>query len=245
MNRFKAGTMAFCLALVFLSFPAIGNADEGNKKTIETFSRPVEIPGVGTQVLPAGTYVFRLLGSSSSRNIVQIVSEREDYVYATILAIPNCRLQSTGQTIVTFGERVVGQLETIRAWFYPGVNCGQEFVYPKTRAVDLAKLANRPVLAMPAELANLIATPVIPFDELPVLVLKTAPVEAVKPTGGVIAMNEVIELPLLARSAAPDFTELALTKSLPRTASPLPLLGLIGLLSLAVGFALSVIWKRA
>jgi hypothetical protein len=243
MNRYKAGAIAFCAALVFLSFAAIGSAGEGKRQTIETFSRPVEVPGVGTQVLPAGTYVFRLLGSSSNRNIVQIVSEREDHVYATILAIPNCRLQSTGETIVTFGERVSGQLETIRAWFYPGVDCGQEFVYPRTRAVDLAKLANRPVLAMPAELANLIATPVMPFDESQVLVMQTAPVEAVKPTGGAAAMDEVIELPPLARLAAPDFSELVLTKSLPRTASLMPLLGLIGLLLLAVGFALSVIWK--
>jgi hypothetical protein len=245
MNRYKAGAIAFCAALVFLSFAAIGSAGEGKRQTIETFSRPVEVPGVGTQVLPAGTYVFRLLGSSSNRNIVQIVSEREDHVYATILAIPNCRLQSTGETIVTFGERVSGQLETIRAWFYPGVDCGQEFVYPRTRAVDLAKLANRPVLAMPAELANLIATPVISFDELPALVLKTAPVEAVNPAGNVIAMNEVIKLPPLARSAATDFTDLAIIESLPRTASLLPLLGLIGLLLLAVGFVLSMIWKRA
>jgi hypothetical protein len=245
MNRYKAGAIAFCAALMFLPFPAIGNAGEGNKKTIETFSRPVEIPGVGTQVLPAGTYVFRLLGSSSNRNIVQIVSEREDHVYATMLAIPNCRLQLSGKTIVTFGERVVGQLETIRAWFYPGFDCGQEFVYPKTRAVDLAKLANRHVLAMPGELANLIGTPVISLDELPVLVLQTAPVEAVSPTGVVIPMNEVIELPLFARSATPEFPDLAVTKSLPRTASLLPLLGLLGLLLLAVGFALSLIWKRA
>ena len=76
MNRFKVGAMIFCLALVALAFPPGAKADEWNKKTTVTFSAPVEIPGVGAQVLPAGTYVFKLLDSQSDRHIVQIFNER-------------------------------------------------------------------------------------------------------------------------------------------------------------------------
>ena len=120
MNRFKVGAMIFCLALVSLAFPPRTNADEWNKKTTVSFNAPVEIPGVGAQVLPAGTYVFKLLDSQSDRHIVQIFNVRGDHVYATILAIPNYRLKSTNKTVMTFRERAAGEPEAIRAWFYPG-----------------------------------------------------------------------------------------------------------------------------
>jgi len=76
MNRFKVGAMIFGLALVILAFPPGIMADQWNKKTTVTFNVPVEIPGVGAQVLPAGTYVFKLLDSLSDRHIVQIFRVR-------------------------------------------------------------------------------------------------------------------------------------------------------------------------
>jgi hypothetical protein len=126
---------------------------------------------------------------------------------------------------MTFGERAAGQPEAIRAWFYPGRLWGEEFVYPKYRAVELAKVTNQPILFTPIELAT-----------APVEALKTAPVEAVEPTGEVVPMAKVVE---------PPPVDVAAAQSLPQTASPLPLVGLIGLLSLGGGFALSAISKRA
>lgn len=133
---------------------------------------------------------------------------------------------------MTFGERAAGQPEAIRAWFYPGRQWGEEFVYPKYRAVELAKLTNQPVLATPIELAT-----------APIETLKTAPVEAVKPTGEVVPMAAVVELPPEVAAAKP--VKVAAAQRLPQTASLLPLVGLIGLLSLGAGFALSAISKRA
>ena len=233
MNRFKVGAMILCLALVALALPAGVKADEWNKKTIVTFSAPVEIPGVGAQVLPAGTYVFKLLDSQSNRNIVQIFNERQDHVFSTILAIPNYRLQATDKTVMTFRERAAGQPEAIRAWFYPGNRWGQEFVYPKKRAIELAKLTNQPVLAMPTELASTLVEPIKSADEPQVVALKEAPIEAVKPTGEVVAMTEVVEPPPVQTAAV-----------LPKTASSVPLLGLIGVLSIGAGLGLSVISKQ-
>ncbi len=230
MNGFKGVAMIFCLALVAFAFSPGVQADDWNKKTTVTFSQPVEVPGVGAQILPAGTYVFKLVDSASDRNIVRIFNADETHVYTTILAIPNYRLKATDKTVMTFRERPAGSPEAIRAWFYPGANWGQEFVYPKTRAIELAKLTNQPVLATPVEL-----TP-----EVPVETLKTAPIVGVKPTGEEVAITEVVKPP-----PAQPVAEPTKKKKLPQTASPLPLLGLIGLLSLGAGFALRVIPKRA
>ncbi len=230
MNRFKAVGLFFCLALLALAFSPSVKADDWNQKTKVTFSQPVEVPGVGAQVLPAGTYVFKVFDSLSDRHIVQIFSEDETHVYTTILAIPNYRLRSTDQTVMTFRERAAGEPQAIRAWFYPGRQWGHEFVYAKSRAVELAKIVNEPVLATSIEL-----TP-----ETPVEALRTAPVVAVKPTGEVVPAAEVVQAPPAQPAAAAEPV-----KELPQTASPLPLLGLIGLLSLGTGLALRVIPKRA
>ena len=225
MNGFKVVVIIFCLSLVALGFPTGAQADESNKKTTVTFNQPVEVPGVNAQVLPAGTYVFKLVDSLSSRHIVRIFNQDETHIFTTILAIPNYRLTATDKTVMTFRERAAGQPEAIRAWFYPGDNSGQEFVYPKSRAVALAKAIGEPVLAMPLE------------TEPTIEALKTVPVEAVTPTGEVVPLAQVVEAP----PAAEPTTEMA---SLPQTASPLPFMGLVGLLSLGVSFAISSFVKR-
>ena len=56
------------------------NADAWDQLTKLTFSEPVEIPG---QVLPPGTYWFKLLDSQSDRNIVQIYNNDQTKLYAT------------------------------------------------------------------------------------------------------------------------------------------------------------------
>jgi hypothetical protein len=221
------------LSIVFVVFTAcaflvpMAAADEWNNRTTVTFSAPVEVPGVGAQVLPAGTYLFKLMDSPSDRNIVQIFSEDGKHVYTTILAIPNYRLRVTDKTVMTFRERAEGQPEALRAWFYPGANWGQEFVYPKKRAIELAKITNAPVLATPIDLAT-----------APIEALKTAPVEAVAPTGETVEMTQVVEAPP-AVAPAP-----AAVKSMPLTASSLPMVGLIGMLSLGTGFGLWMFSKR-
>jgi hypothetical protein len=224
MKRLKVVTMLCCFVLMALAFSAKVQADTYNKKTTFTFSAPFEVPGVDAQVLPAGTYVFKLLDSMSDRNIVQIFNAAETHVYTTILAIPNYRLKATDKTVLTFGERGAGSPEAIKAWFYPGETWGQEFVYPKKRALELAKIVNEPVLAIPVETYT-------------VSTLKNVRVAAVKPTGEEVPVTEVVQLP-------PPTTVVA-QASLPQTASSLPLFGLIGLLSLCAGFALLNLAKRA
>jgi hypothetical protein len=221
MNRFKVLAMLCCFASAALVITPRVNADTYNKKTIMTFSEPFEVPGVDAQILPAGTYVFKLLDSMSDRNIVQIFNEDQTHVYTTILAIPNYRLKATDKTVLTFAERGAGQPEAIKAWFYPRETWGQEFVYAKKRAIELARIYNEPILAMPVEV-----TPV------PIESLKTMRLEAIRPTGEEVPVTAVVQAPPVVAQA------------LPHTASSLPLFTLIGLLSLCAGFTLLILAKR-
>jgi hypothetical protein len=247
MNRIKVAATIVCLSLVALLFSSGVKADGWNKKTVVTVSHPVEIPG--GIVLPAGTYVFELVDSLADRHIVRISNKNRTHVYATILAIPNWRLETTDKTVMTFGERAVGSPEAIRSWFYPGANSGEEFVYPKRRAVELAKITNLPVFAMPSELESAIVTPTTTVSDEPVVVLKQAPLIAVKPTGEEVEIAQVVVPPPPPRTMPEQQIVTADThrsaNRLPQTASTLPLLGLIGLLALGAGLALSVIPKRA
>jgi hypothetical protein len=234
MKRFKFVAMICCFVFVALAIAPRAKADEHDKKTTLTFSEPFEVPGVDAQILPAGTYVFKILDSWSDRNIVQIFSADETHVYTTILAIANYRLKATDKTVLTFGERPAGQPEAIKAWFYPGQTWGQEFVYSKKRAIELAKIVKEPVLAMPIE-----TTATVPVETL-----RRVTVAAIKPTGDEIPVAEVVEAPPAAVVAeAPPATLVA--QALPDTASSLPLFAAIGLLSLFAGFTLLIIMKRS
>jgi len=220
-------------------------ADESDRKTVITFSNPVEIPGVhltGWGVLPAGTYVFKIFDSQSDRHIVQIFNQDETIAYATILAIPNYRLKATSKTVMTFRERPAGQPEALRAWFYPGRNWGEEFVYPKARAIEIAKETNTIVLFTPAEITPEVTVAVKAPDEPVVVQLKQAPVMAIKPTGEEVAIAEVVTPPPAQAEVAQALPELP--ETLPKTASPMPLIGLLGLLSLGGAFAVRAASSR-
>lgn len=250
MTFLKAASTAACMALLGLALAPSLKADEANRKTVITFSGPVEIPGVHLQgfgVLPAGTYVFKILDSKSDRHIVQIFSQDELTVYATILAIPNYRLKATDKTVVTFRERPAGQPEALRAWFYPGRQWGEEFVYPKARALVLAKETHTAVLFTETEIAPEVTVAIKTPDEPVVVELARAPVKAIQPTGEEVQLAQVVTPPpaeqLLAQNEpAPARQD---TGSLPATGSSLPLVALFGMLALAGALTLGLLQKRA
>jgi hypothetical protein len=110
---------------------------------------------------------------------------------------------------------------------------GEQFVYDRPKAIQLAKETNEPVLSTPVALAA-----------APVEVLKTAPVEAVTPNGETVETVQVVEAPPAEVVAVAPAPQPVLVASLPKTASYLPLIGLIGLIMLGYGFLLSGLLKR-
>ncbi len=249
MKLSKTAAAACCAVLMTLAFAPSAQADDVDRRTVVTFSGPVEIPGVhlaGWGVLPAGTYVFKILDSQSDRHIVQIFNADETQIYATILAIPNYRLKATDKTVITFRERPAGQPEALRAWFYPGKNSGDEFVYPKAKALELAKVSNEPVLFTPAEIPQEVSAPIKSAAAPVVEELKRAPVRAVRPSGEEVQLAQAVTPPpaepvqvaQATRPAAPA------PARLPDTASQLPLIAMFGLLALGGSYFVRRASKR-
>jgi hypothetical protein len=238
MKLFKVVPAVLTVAFLGVAVSPAAKADDHDKMTTFTFSGPVEIPPVyitGMRVLPAGTYVFKLVESSSNRHIVQIFNADQTKIFATILAIPNYRLVPKDKTVITFNEGLAGRPEAIRAWFYPGANWGEEFVYPKAKAVELAQVAKVPVLALQADVAVEVAKPEEPQV---VAQLTQAPIVAVRPTGEVVEVAQVVQtVPTVVVAAAP-VADAALPPTLPATASNLPLIALCGFLTLGCALAI-------
>src|SRR5689334_24382810 len=114
-------------------------ADEITKRTAITFNEPVIVAGFPVVTLEPGNYVIRLMNHDHNRNIVQIFNERENKLFTTVLAIPNYRLFPKNKTTFDFWETPRGNPMALRAWFAPGDNWGQEFVYPKGLAAEMAR----------------------------------------------------------------------------------------------------------
>jgi hypothetical protein len=123
----KMFSAMICLMLLGGTFfvPKV-RADESDRKTIVTVNGPIQVPG---KVLPAGTYVFKLL-DSNDRTLVAIFKDDESHLITTIQGIPGFRTETPDKAILQLEERPSGQPEALKAWFYPGDNSGVEFVYP-------------------------------------------------------------------------------------------------------------------
>jgi hypothetical protein len=217
----------FCLLALTLFGATLlpsARADTWNKKTVVTFSQAVEVPG---KILPAGTYTFQLLDSLSDRNIVQIFNADGSQIIVTILAINNYRLQPTGETVMKFGERPGDSPEALRAWFYPGDAFGQEFVYPKVRAIQLAQTTK-------------VIVPAVATETIDDNVIKTVPIVAVTPDQKEVEVAKVIQ-------TAPPAAVVAVkeTEELPHTASSMPLIALLGGLSISLAIGLKLFLKLA
>jgi hypothetical protein len=212
MRKVIWNLVAGSMLLVGLLLATSIRADEWNKKTVVTFTDPVQIPGA---VLPAGTYVFKLMDSASDRTIVQIFNADETHLFATIMTIPDYRPNPSDKTILSFAERPVGQPEALETWFYPGDNYGQEFVYPKRKAIELAQVNKRSV----PSIADEVKEPAT---------MKTATVTRIT------APSNASPTPTTSAAATETSTVTAVTiERLPQTASSLPWIALLGTLCLA------------
>jgi hypothetical protein len=152
MKRAKLIATA-CFTAMLAVFTVNVNAQDFNssERTFLTFSNTVELPGA---TLQPGTYLFKLADSTSHRHIVQVFSQDEKQIHATILAVPAERLEVTGENVVTFRETAEGATPAVQYWYYPGDRIGHEFVYPKDQAMKIAARTGQNVLSTEGEITS-------------------------------------------------------------------------------------------
>jgi hypothetical protein len=221
-TRFSFGLLNLLTLFVAFILAPIAHAEQWDKKTIVTFGSPVEVPG---KVLPAGTYVFKIAGSDSDRQIVQIFTQDQRKVLATIQAVPDYRLRPTEKPVICLEERPSGTPEALQSWFYPGENYGVHFVYPEATmelpANPDAEVATNNTPAVVPPLTEAVAPPLSQLTVPPVL--------------PVLAKPEPERL-VLAENTSPKPMQSSLV-SLPKTAGNYMMLPLIGLVLLGAGSA--------
>ena len=105
MNGASAKAMLFAGLTLLAGTAQRATADEWDQKTIFTFSNVVEIPG---QVLPAGTYVFKLADSSSN------VSASIDTFFSAVQSVANSPSDSASrQTMLSTARTLVARFNDL------------------------------------------------------------------------------------------------------------------------------------
>lgn len=209
-----------------------------DQRTYFTFSAPFELPG--NKTLPAGRYTFRVLDSPSNRHIVQILNADGTQIQTTLLAIPAQRQDPPSEPEIRFMEAAANMPPAVKTWWYPGRTIGHEFIYPKEQARRLAARQSEPVLSVKTDETTAEAMQSSELERVGDAVADTAAsaarevtrtAEAVQPPPPPAPRADA-PAPRVDRPVATERTEL------PTTASALPLIGAIGVASLALAAAL-------
>ena len=248
----KLKLLSTALALAVLAVVAGRvTAQETNtlERTFMTFSAPVEMPGV---TLEPGTYVFKL-ADTGSRNVVEVWDKDSKHMIGHWTFVQSERPRVTEETVVMFKETREGATPAVQFWYFPNEKIGKEFLYPKDQAERIAARtgakvrtdesadagsavaesaavspAPAEVAAEPAPAPAAVAEVETPAPAPAVAEVET-PAAPPAPAPPVVAENRAE--PIQAESPRAVGTS-GQANELPRTASPLELSGLLGLLSL-------------
>jgi hypothetical protein len=250
MKRVKLIATALVLTALALAGGVTAQETNTQERTFLTFSNAVEMPGV---TLPAGTYVFKL-ADTPSRNVVQVFDRDEKDIIGQWLFVQAERPEVTGENVIMFRETREGSTPAVQFWYFPGEKIGKEFIYPKDQAQRIAARTGAAVRTedgvvegagiagvqaetrteVSAEAAAQPAPEPAPSPE-PAAAAEPpaqAAAEPVSPEPAPVAQAEV-EAPRAVGTSGQAESQIARADELPRTASPLALSGLLGLLSLA------------
>lgn len=201
-------------------------ADPQYKRTEVTFHQPVEIPGM---VLLPGKYVMKLLDPYTDTKIVRFYNAQENHMYAMVFTVPDYRQRTTDHTVITFEERAHGAPHAIKEWFPAGDNWGEQFVYPKPEVIAASAA---PAVPQPPQAKVTVSAPT-PTSQA-TAVETPSPAAKVQPQQPV-EIAQAQPAPPATESVAPVTEQ---KKELPKTASDLPLVALLGAALLLAGATL-------
>ena len=203
------GVLAAGLIALVTATPA--RAQTNDKLTYLTFDGSVQIPGA---TLPSGTYRFRLADPSTGRKVIQVLSDDGKTVYSMFHTIPDFRLTTTGESVVTFKETPAGVPPLVRSIFYGGESNGYEFVYGEVLPQVAFENPQPPIV----------------YAAIPIAVPRVAEVAVAEPAPAIFAAEP--------EPVAPAAAEL------PKTASPVPLVALFGFAAIVTGLGARTLRRR-
>jgi len=129
-------------------FASAVQAQPEDKRTYFTFSGPIALPSV---TLPAGRYLFRIVDTTTSRKVIQVLDENQKKPYTMANTIPDQRRDAPKDATVVFYESPRGTPAAVKSWWYPGESIGYQFIYPRAQAKQIAKTTGQPVLTTKSE----------------------------------------------------------------------------------------------
>ena len=195
--------------VVILSL-AMASIVYGNEWNQKTIIKLAEPMQIEGVLLQPGTYVFKLMDSMADRHIVRIMNENETKVVATVIGMPHYELEPSGKTQTDFWETPAGTPPAVKDWHYPGEMLGLEFTQPPVTPV--AQVPPAPAPPAVAEAAPEVTPAPAPAPEAPPEVAQAQP--------------------------APEIPAPPPMEALPKTASNLPLIALLGLFFMAISTVL-------
>ena len=262
MKRLTLFTTACMLAVLALFATAIGAQQPDTlDRTFISFSSAVELPGV---TLEPGEYEFRL-ADTPSRNVVQVFRKSDSKPMGQWTFVEAARERTSDDTVVMFKEAREGTTPAVQFWYYPSEKVGKEFIYPKDQAERIAArtgqsvrsdsgVVSAPSAAAAATASTATGSVSSSIDRDPPSASsqvestpRNAPARAEAQSDAApvfdaeprpVGTSGAAQAPAPVASAPQPEQQAVRANELPRTASPLPISGLIGLLSLAGAAAL-------
>ena len=256
MRRMTYLFTAACAATLMTASFASAQGTLADRQTNVTFSGAVSLPGT---TLPAGTYVFRLADSPTNRHIVQIFDKDGAKLITTLFAVPAERAEAHGDPVVAFKETPADRPPAVHYWYYAGEKDGNEFIYPRAQAMLIAQASGESVQAFDTDSTDMDALKTGGVTKVTAnaepqpatTATTTAPTTTEPaPAPATTAPTTTEPTPAPAPATAPATTASqseqpvgtsGRTKSLPKTASQLPLVGLLGLFALATAFGVRTV----
>lgn len=196
----------------------------------ETKLAVTEPTQVGNTLLDPGSYTLRVHDFKDEKVTVVIVRDSDQKTVGTVVAFRERRNLDTHEasdnqtqfTYTTFNGH-----PAVKTWFYPGDEWGERFAYGKETVAEASTGGSVTMTqtrqATTSTMAESTPPPVV--EEKHETVAETAPAPAPAPEA--------------APAPAPE------EKTLPKTASPLPLVALLGALSLAGAAVLRIGRRKA
>jgi hypothetical protein len=226
------------LSLGVTLWASTAQAQPADKRTFFTFSAPIALPGA---TLPAGRYIFRIVDTTSSRKVIQVLSDDGKKPFVMANTIPDQRRDAPKDATVAFYETPRGTPAALKTWWYPGETTGYQFIYPRAQAKEIAHNTGKAVLTTKTDTTKTEETTTAALTRVDDTGKDTEGFKDESAPSTVFNRNTpaVTEPAQVAqnnqRDQFPAERSRTARNELPKTASTLPFIGLLGMIS-ALGF---------